>query len=173
MQPSIDSHIPSFNQGYQVLEELSPGLSKFPHVPPPVDASESVTSIVDKSCVVCGEETSGGPSCPRCFGNIHVICRRSEDEEGYGRSVVCPPCDLSSRRDVCDTMRAGIKRNQERQQERMLNASMKKFRQAQVGVSVLIPISQPDKISPLRCTMEYVESNLLVIHPGMLRGPRN
>ena len=31
----------------------------------------------------------------------------------------------------------------------MLNASSKKFKQAQVGDSVLIPISQPDKISSL------------------------
>ena len=110
---------------------LLPGLSKFPHVPPPVDASESVTSIVDKSYIVCGEETSGGHSCPRCFGNIHVICASPEGEEGYGGR------------------KAGIQRNQERQQERMLNASSKKFKQAQVGHSVLIPISQPYKISSL------------------------
>ena len=130
-QPSIDSPIPSFIQGYQVSEEVLPGLSKFPHVPPPVNASESVTSIVDRSCVVCGEETSGGHSCPRCFGNIHVICASPEGEEGYGGR------------------KAGIQRNQERQQERMLNASSKKFKQAQVGHSVLIPISQPYKISSL------------------------
>ena len=150
-QPSIDSPIPSFNQGYQVLEEVLPGLSKFPHVPPPVNASESVTSIVDRSCVVCGEETSGGHSCPRCFGNNHIICGRPEGEEGYGGivCVVCPPCDLSSRRDACEEMRARIKKNQERKHERMLNASSKKFKQAQVGDSVLIPISQPDKISSL------------------------
>ena len=115
-------------------EEVLTGLSKFPHVPPPVNASESVTSIVDRSCVVCGEETSGGHSCPRCFGNIHIICGRPEGEEGYGGSVVCPPCDLSSRRDACEEMRAGIKRNQERQHERMLNASTKKFKQAQVEI---------------------------------------
>ena len=80
-QPSIDSPIPSFIQRYQVSEEVLPGLSKFPHIPPPVNASESVTSIVDRSCVVCGEETSGGHSCPRCFGSIHIICGRPEGEE--------------------------------------------------------------------------------------------
>ena len=62
---------------------------------------------------------------------------------------MCPPCDLSSRREACEEMRAGIKRNQGRQHERMLKASTKKFKQAQVGDSVLIPISQPDKISSL------------------------
>ena len=50
---------------------------------------------------------------------------------------------------MCDTLRAGIRRNLERQQERMLNASSKKFKHAQVGDSVLIPISKPDKISSL------------------------
>ena len=40
-QPSIDSPIPSFFQGYQVSEEVLPGQSKFPLVPPPVNASES------------------------------------------------------------------------------------------------------------------------------------
>ena len=59
---------------------------------------------------------------------------------------MCPPCYLPSRKDVCDTMRAGIKRNQERQQERMLNTSSKKFKQAQVGDSVFISISLVDKI---------------------------
>ena len=34
-------------------------------------------------------------------------------------SVVCPACDLSSRREACSKMRAGIKRNQEKQQDRL------------------------------------------------------
>ena len=46
-------------------------------------------------------------------------------------------------------MRAGIKRNQEKQQDRMLNTASKRFKHAEVGDSVLIPISQPDKIQSL------------------------
>ena len=118
-------------------EEVLPGLSKFPHVPPPVNASESVTSIIDRCCVVCREETSVEHSCHRCFGYIHIICGRSQGEEGYGGSVVCPSCDLSPRRGACEEMRTGIKRNQERQHESMLNASSKKFMQAQVGDSTV------------------------------------
>ena len=54
IQRSTDSSIPSLIQGDHVVKEVCSGLSKLPHVPPPVYASESVTSIVDKSCVVCG-----------------------------------------------------------------------------------------------------------------------
>ena len=84
-----------------------------------------------------------------CFGFIHVICGRSEGEEGYGSSVVCHACDLSSRREACSKMRAGIKRNQEKQRDRMLSTASKRFKHAEVGDSVLIPISQPDKIQCL------------------------
>ena len=51
-------------------------------------------------------------------------------EEGYGSSVVCPVCDLASRKETCSTMRAGIKRNQESLHQRMLKASSKKFKPA-------------------------------------------
>ena len=46
-------------------------------------------------------------------------------------------------------MRAGIKRCQEKQKDRMLNTASKKFKEAEVGDSVLIPISQPDKVHSL------------------------
>ena len=62
-------------------------------------------SISTLDCVACGGETSGTHSCPRCFGYIHIICGRSEGEEGYGSSVVCPACDISSRKDACNKMR--------------------------------------------------------------------
>ena len=46
-------------------------------------------------------------------------------------------------------MRAGIKRNQEKLHERMLNTSSKKLRPAEVGDTVVIPIAQPDKVNSL------------------------
>ena len=117
------------------------GLQSTSHVP-----SCSISTL---DCVACGGETSGVHSCPRCFGYIHIICGRSEGEEGYGSSVVCPACDISSRKDACNKIRAGIKRCQEKQQDRMLNTASKKFKEAEVGDSVLIPISQPDKVHSL------------------------
>ena len=113
--------------------------------PDPIQPNCSISTL---DCVVCGEVTSGAHSCPRCFGFIHIICGRSE-EEGYGSSVVCPACDFSSRREECNKMRAGIKRCQEKQQDRMLKSASKRFKHAEVGDSVLIPISQPDKMHSL------------------------
>ena len=35
------------------------------------------------NCVVCGKLTSGAHSCPGCHGKIHVICGRTNGDEGY------------------------------------------------------------------------------------------
>ena len=81
--------------------------------------------------------------------SFHTICGRLVGEEGYGSSVVCPGCDLASRKETCSTMRAGIKRNQESLHHRMLNSSSKKFKPAHIGNTVMIPISEPDKVNSL------------------------
>ena len=101
----------------------------------------SVTSLY---CAACGKLTTGAHSCPRCHHYIHSTCGRLEGE-GYGSSVVCPDCDLAERRIPFDSMRAGIKRNQERFHERMLNTSSKKLRPAEVDDTVVIPIAHPDQ----------------------------
>ena len=132
----------------QISDEIL-GQNSYPPASPLFTSPKANGSVSTRDCVACGEETSGAHSCPRCIGFIHVICGRSEGEEGYGSSVVCPACDHSSRREACSKMRAGIKRNQEIQQDRMLNTASKRFKHAEVGDSVLIPISQPDKIQCL------------------------
>ena len=48
-----------------------------------------------------------------------------------------------------DSMRARIKRNQEKLDERMLNESSKRVKHAEIGDIILIPIAQPDKINSL------------------------
>ena len=117
----VSDHLVSFNSDVtattsfdnQLSDDYSAtGLQSTSHVP-----SCSISTL---DCVACGGETSGVHSCPRCFGYIHIICGRSEGEEGYGSSVVCPACDISSRKDACNKIRAGIKRCQEKQQDRML-----------------------------------------------------
>ena len=67
-----------------------------------VPSAESDCLNPSKECVVCCRETTGAHSCPYCFGNIHTICGRTEGEEGYGSSVVCPACDFSTRNAACD-----------------------------------------------------------------------
>ena len=46
-------------------------------------------------------------------------------------------------------MRAGIKRSQESLHYRMLNSSSKKLKPAHIGNTVIIPISEPDKVNSL------------------------
>ena len=137
-------------------EHLPPSSSAtFPENLPPSSAfgldpgMSSAVSTTSKNCVACGKLTSGAHSCPRCHHYIHSICGRAEGAEGYGNSVVCPACDLAERRIPFDSMRAGIKRNQEKLHERMLNTSSKKLRPAEVGDIVVIPIAQPDKVNSL------------------------
>ena len=100
-------------------------------------------------CVVCGKLTSGGHSCPGCNGNIHVICGRTNGEEGYGTTVWCPRCDISLKSSEADSLRAGIKRSQNKLHNRMLQSSAKKFHPACVGDNVIIPIERPDRMTSL------------------------
>ena len=115
----------------------------------PLQVSRPIASDTNKNCVACGELTSGAHSCPRCHYYIHTYCGRLEGEEGFGSSVVCPGCDIAAKKIPFESMRAGIKRNQEKLHERMLNASSKRVKQAEIGDNILIPIAQPDKINSL------------------------
>ena len=88
---------------------------------------------------------------PGCFRYIHIICGRldAEGEEGFGCSVWCPACDMRKKNERCNELRLGIKRSQEKLHTRMLSNSSKKFKQAQIGDSILIPITCPDKMSSI------------------------
>ena len=97
----------------------------FPHSPTPPRYIERIHdngALINMDCVALGRKTSGVHSCPHYFRFIHTICGRLVGEEGYGSSVVCPVCDLASRKETCSMMRAGIKRNQESLHHRMLNS---------------------------------------------------
>ena len=96
-------------------------------------------------CISCGNETSGAHRCPKCKGCIHVFCGRSE-EEGYGYKVWCKACDLNTKNKECNEMHAGIKRSQEKCYERMLRASGKRFKPAEVDDAVVLPIPHPDRL---------------------------
>ena len=109
------------------------------------DGSFSHTIDHSLSCISCGNETSGAHRCPKCNGCIHVFCGRSE-EEGYGAKVWCKACDVNSRNQECNIMRAGIKRSQEKSHERMLTASGKRLKPALVGDAVIIPVPHPDRL---------------------------
>ena len=108
-------------------------------------ASSSDSIEIPLICIACGNETSGAHRCPKCKGYIHVFCGRSE-EEGYGSKIWCKACDLNTKNKECNEMRAGIKRSQEKCHERMLRASGKRFKPAELGDAVVLPIPHPDRL---------------------------
>ena len=158
----IESNYHPFQTGYHQPElteesELTSNQTQTHHHSPGLPFSQSPTPLRhteiipdnNMDCVACGQKTSGVHSCPDCFRFIHTVCGRLVGEEGYGSSVVCPACDLASRKETCSTMRAGIKRSQESLHHRMLNSSSNKFKPAYIGNTVIIPISEPDKVKSL------------------------
>ena len=61
----------------------------------------------------------------------------------------CPACKIRLKNKECDNVRIGIKINQENWHRRMINATSKKLKHAEIGDSVLIHISRPDMISSI------------------------
>ena len=39
------------------------------------------------TCIVCQKPASNAHSCPKCSNTVHVICGKTNGEEGFGRSV--------------------------------------------------------------------------------------
>ena len=111
---------------------------------PPENVEQNV-----KVCVSCERETSGAHRCPGCHSFIHVICGRTEGEEGYGSEVWCPACDLLAKNANSTSLRIGIKRSQNKCHERMLSYSSKRIKPAKIGDNIVIPISKPDKLSTI------------------------
>ena len=69
--------------------------------------------------------------------------------EGYGASVSFPNCEFDTLTKESEVIRAGVKRNQQKLHERMLQSSAKRFQAADVGDNVIIPIERPDKMNSL------------------------
>ena len=49
----------------------------------------SGTGITDSvTCIVCQKPASNAHSCSKCSNTVHVICGKTNGEEGFGRSVL-------------------------------------------------------------------------------------
>ena len=100
-------------------------------------------------CAECNNETSGAHRCPGCKCYMHVICGRSNGEEGFGAGIWCSKCDLHRLQQESEVERIGIKRRQSKFHSRMLKSSASKMTSANVGDTVIIPIAKPDVMIPL------------------------
>ncbi len=95
-----------------------------------------------KICVSCEGETSGAHSYRKCGLFCHAVipcCAPMNDEvsEGYGCTVLCRHCFNSEN---IHTTRLEAKGNQE-----MLETSTKRFKPAEVGDTVMVPIPDADR----------------------------
>ena len=77
------------------------------------------------------------------------FCGITDGEEGYGTPVWYPRCDIGENSNEAENIRAGIKLNQNKLHQRMLQFSEKKCHPASVGDDVIIPIERPDRMTSL------------------------
>ena len=76
-----------------------------------------------------------------------MCCGRTDGQEGYGTPVWCLRCDIGVNTNEAENIRAGIKRNQTKLHQRMLQSSLKKF---QLVLEKCHNSYWPDRMTSLR-----------------------
>ena len=51
------------------------------------DEVSGTGNIDSVTCIVCQKPASNAHSCSKCSNTVHVICGKTNGEEGFGRSV--------------------------------------------------------------------------------------
>ena len=108
------------------------------------------------SCVSCGEIFSpqtifSARSCSSCQRFYHASCIKDD--------ILCQLCKKQGQ---IIAQRQGAKRKQQDQAEKMLERSAKRFKEAQVGDTVLVPIPDLDRG---RCEYQNFKGIILEMHP--------
>ena len=109
------------------------------------------------SCVSCGENFSpqsifSARSCSSCQGFSHASCIKDD--------ILCQLCKKQAQ---IIAQRQGAKRKQQDQADKMLERSTKRFKEAQVGDTVLVPIPDLDRG---RCEYPNLKAIILEMHPN-------
>jgi hypothetical protein len=94
------------------------------------------------TCIVCQKPASNAHSCSKCSNTVHVICGKTDGEEGFGRSVLCFLCFNEKQ---IELERSNATVCTEKQAERMLSRSNNILEEFDIGCNVLIPIPQVDR----------------------------
>ena len=98
----------------------------------------------ETACVSC-QQPAGAHKCAICSHACHAIEPCSipmGEEEGYGAPVKCSHCQNAEKR---REQQAGAKRKQEDQAEKMKELSAKRFKAAEVGQCVKVPVPGVDR----------------------------
>jgi hypothetical protein len=94
------------------------------------------------TCIVCQKPASNAHSCSKCSNTVHMICGKTNGEEGFGRSVLCFLCFNEKQ---IELERSNATVCSEKQAERMLSRSNNILEEVDIGCNVLIPIPQVDR----------------------------
>lgn len=102
------------------------------------------SSVSEKHCVVCQNESSGAHMCQECNGYVHVICgvTTEDGEEGFGSNVMCVLCDKKKN---ITKEREGAYDGLINQSKKMKLMSDKLHPPAAVGSTVLIKVPDIDR----------------------------
>ncbi|KAL0883175.1 hypothetical protein ABMA27_016617 [Loxostege sticticalis] len=95
-------------------------------------------------CHICNQESSGAHTCIKCKRITHGICGNSTEnnDEGYGSQLICNLCanEINILRERKDSHL-----NLKRAAEKMTAHSSKKFKNIDVGATVLVEVPKVDR----------------------------
>ena len=120
---------------------------------------------VQLACVTCGESCTGSDMCNDCGLACHAIapCAFSGDQEegdkGNGGSLLCSLCH---RKRVIHVEQLGAKRKQLQQADMMTKRSVKRFKLAHIGDTVMVPA--PPLVDRGRAEMPNVKAVVVSVH---------
>ena len=112
-----------------------------------IDPNDSnIFNILEKSgiysefvCPFCNDNFVGKSMCARCSTYCHEKPACSVWENGIQFCIIC------ARKNAASAKRKGCKENLQKQSVKMIEASNKRFKPAQIGDNVLVPIPDVDK----------------------------
>jgi hypothetical protein len=76
------------------------------------DEVSGTGNIDSVTCIVCQKPASNAHSCSKCSNTVHVICGKTNGEEGFGRSVLCFLCFNEKQIELerCETNRCACRK---------------------------------------------------------------
>ncbi|KAI6648407.1 hypothetical protein LOD99_14085 [Oopsacas minuta] len=104
------------------------------------------SEITNYNCVSCQQISSGAHTCMSCGLFCHAIppcsVNNGSEEEGFGSAVLCRLCHQANQ---ITQQRKGAKRIQGVQADKMFEQSRKRFKQANIGDTVMVPLPDVDR----------------------------
>jgi len=107
-----------------------------------IEQSETQTFNNKFICIVCSEETTGAHTCKNCNMNVHIICGVSQNDEGYGKKILCTICSNKLNQ---EKQRAGAIAGLEIQAKKMQMLCDSKHPKVEKGCTVRVKVPDVDR----------------------------